>query len=152
MRHLSPLTSHLSPLTPSDLHWQREKVRHIQAALNSDPVDISALRQHACSLGGLVRKNVKFLLQKENLSSTFLQVHAHVRKKAWPKLAGVNMYDIKPYSGPPLPSHKDRAQVQLDVNRCTKRIPKGEGPSEMTGRSSRTCLMQAPLPCCFCTV
>lgn len=87
-----------------DLHWQREKVRHIQAALNSDPVDISALRQYACSLGGLV--------------------HANVRKKVWPKLAGVNMYDVKPYSGPPLVSHKDRAQVQLDVNRCTKRIPK----------------------------
>ena len=77
----------------------------VQQALNSDPVDIEALRKHAVSHGGLMR--------------------AHVRKKAWPKLVGVNVYDIEPYKGPPLSIHKDRAQVLLDVNRCTRRIPKG---------------------------
>ena len=51
-------------------------------------------------------------------------MHSLVREKAWPKLVGVNVYDIKPYQGPPLSSHKDRAQVLLDVNRCTRRIPK----------------------------
>lgn len=127
MSHDTPLTFDLSPFTshPPDLHWQREKVRHIQAALNSDPVDISALRQYACSLGGLVRQQ-QFYHIRQFKDPSFLQVHANVRKKVWPKLAGVNMYDVKPYSGPPLVSHKDRAQVQLDVNRCTKRIPKSK--------------------------
>ena len=74
-------------------HWQRQKVLQVQQALNSDPVDIEALRKHAVSHGGLMR--------------------AHVRKKAWPKLVGVNVYDIEPYKGPPLSIHKDRAQVLL---------------------------------------
>lgn len=70
------------------------------------------MRQHAISLGGLV--------------------DSHVRKKAWPKLAGVNVFDIPLYLGPPLSSHKDRAQVLLDVNRCGRRIP----ASELTACSS----------------
>ena len=53
-------------------------------------------------------------------------IHSHVRKKAWPKLVGVSVYHIDPYKGPPLSTHKDRAQVLLDVNRCTRRIPKRE--------------------------
>lgn len=85
-------------------HWKRQKAIEVQHALNSDPVDIDTLRRHAVSQGGLM--------------------HSLVREKAWPKLVGVNVYDIGPYKGPPLSSHKDRAQVLLDVNRCTRRIPK----------------------------
>lgn len=85
------------------LHWQREKEVQIDKALGSTSVDIEALRRHAVSLGGLF--------------------HSDIRKKVWPKLVGVNMYGIKPYEGAPLINYKDRAQVLLDVNRCSRRIP-----------------------------
>lgn len=87
------------------LHWQREKERRIDQALSSDPIDLSTLRELATSLGGLLTQQL--------------------RKKAWPKLVGVNVYHIPPYQGPPLTSHKERPQVLLDVNRCGKRIPLG---------------------------
>lgn len=93
-----------STSVPVELHWQREKETKINAALESDPVDIHALRELAVSLGGLL--------------------HSRIRKKAWPKLAGVNVFYIPPYEGPSLSGHKDRSQVLLDVNRCGKRIPK----------------------------
>lgn len=85
------------------LYWQTEKEKQIDKALGSSLVDIEALRRHAVSMGGLF--------------------HADIRKKVWPKLVGVNMYNIKPYEGAPLMNHKDRAQVLLDVNRCSRRIP-----------------------------
>ncbi len=91
-------------MVPAGLHWQHEKEAKIEEALNSDPVDISTLRSLAISLGGLV--------------------HSRLRKRAWPKLAGVSVFHIPPYKGPPLSDLKDRAQVLLDVNRCGKRIPK----------------------------
>ena len=93
-------------LTHAAFHWQREKLKQISEALSSDPVDVSALRHHAISMGGLI--------------------HSHVRRKTWPKLVGVSVFHIDPYKGPPLATHKDRAQVLLDVNRCTRRIPKRE--------------------------
>ena len=88
------------------MHWQKEKERRIEEALDSDPVDLSTLRELAVSLGGLVSQQL--------------------RKKAWPKLVGVNVFHIPEYKGPPLTSHKERPQVLLDVNRCGKRIPPGE--------------------------
>lgn len=78
----------------------------IDKALSSSPVDIEALRRHAISMGGLF--------------------HSRIRKKVWPKLVGVNMYRIRPYEGAPLINHKDRSQVLLDVNRCSRRIPECE--------------------------
>ena len=98
----------VSRITPSvllytGLHWQREKELQIDKALGSSSVDIEALRRHAVSMGGLI--------------------HADIRKKVWPKLVGVNMYSISPYEGDPLINHKDKAQVLLDVNRCSRRIP-----------------------------
>lgn len=69
-------------------------------------MDVEALRRHAVSMGGLF--------------------HSDIRRRVWPKLVGVNMYGIKPYEGAPLSEHKDRAQVLLDVNRCTRRIPERE--------------------------
>lgn len=91
---------------PAALPWQREKVRQINEALGADPVDLASLRCHALSPGGLL--------------------HTHIRKKAWPKMVAVDVYDIPQYQGPALSSHKERAQVVLDVNRCTKRIPTSE--------------------------
>ena len=87
----------------SDLHWQREKQGKILDALSCDPIDLKELRTLSVSMGGLV--------------------HTSIRKKAWPKLAGINVFYIDPYQGPSLMAHKDRAQVLLDVNRCGKRIP-----------------------------
>ena len=69
-------------------------------------MDVEALRKHAVSMGGLF--------------------HSDIRRRVWPKLVGVNMYGIKPYEGAPMSDHKDRAQVLLDVNRCTRRIPERE--------------------------
>ena len=143
------------------LHWQYEKLREVQEALERDPVDIETIRKHAISNGGLVNNEM--------------------RKKAWPKMVGVSVCDISPYDGklggipPTLPptdplqprfvciracvcthvyfvfvcvcmcvcvcvcvcvtdtalsSHKDRAQVQLDVNRCHRRLPKGTKKNE----------------------
>ncbi|CAI8009225.1 TBC1 domain family member 20 [Geodia barretti] len=85
------------------LHWQREKELQIDEALRSSLVDVEALRRHAVSMGGLF--------------------HSDIRRRVWPKLVGVNMYHIKPYEGAPLTEHKDRAQVLLDVRRCSRRIP-----------------------------
>lgn len=51
-------------------------MRHIGAALSSDPVDLCLLKRLASSKGGLLCKEL--------------------RKKAWPKLLGVNIYDISP--------------------------------------------------------
>lgn len=87
-----------------DLPWQREKENKIIAALESDPVDIATLRTLALSLGGLL--------------------HSRMRKKVWPKLAGLNVFYIASYKGAPLSGHRDRSQILLDVNRCGKRIPK----------------------------
>ena len=53
-------------------------------------------------------------------------MHSSIRRKAWSKLVGVDVFRIEPYTGPPLTQHKDRAQVLLDVNRCGKRIPQRE--------------------------
>ena len=99
------LNLHTCPLC-TGLHWQREKEIQIDKALGSSPVDIEALRKHAISMGGLF--------------------HSHIRKRVWPKLVGVNMYSVRPYEGAPLINHKDRAQVLLDVNRSTRRMPERE--------------------------
>lgn len=82
---------------------RKEKLAEIYKALNSDPVDIPALRKHAISPGGLIQDEV--------------------RRKAWPKLLNVNVFDaiIKPGD---LDQHKDYQQVLLDVNRSARRFPK----------------------------
>ena len=61
------------------LHWQYEKLREVQEALERDPVDIGTIRKHAISNGGLVSNEL--------------------RKKAWPKMLGVSVCDISPYEG-----------------------------------------------------
>lgn len=63
----------------SALHWQYEKLKEVGDALERDPVDIETVRKHAVSNGGLVS--------------------SELRKKAWPKMVGVSVYDILPYDG-----------------------------------------------------
>lgn len=87
----------------ADLPWQNEKQRRIFESLSSNPVAMESLRQLAVSQGGLL--------------------HSSIRRKAWTKLVGIDVFRPKQYDGPPLSNHKDRAQVLLDVNRCGKRIP-----------------------------
>ena len=106
------------PPPPPGLHWQREKEVQIDKALAASPVDVEALRRHSVSMGGLF--------------------HSHLRKRVWPKLVGANVYSIRPYEGAPLVNHKDRAQVLLDVNRCSRRMPArecGAGSEEMKSYS-----------------
>lgn len=91
-------------------HWQHGKLKKVQEALERDPVDIETIREHAVSNGGLVSNEL--------------------RKKAWPKMVGVSIYDVAPYDDTALATHKDRAQVQLDVNRCHRRLPKDMSEKE----------------------
>lgn len=86
-----------------NLPWRNEKQRRIFECLSSNPVSLEKLRQLAVSHGGLV--------------------HSSIRRKAWTKLVGIDVFRLPQYDGPPLSQHKDRAQVLLDVNRCGKRIP-----------------------------
>lgn len=88
---------------------KREKLSEIYKALNSDPVDIPALRRHAISPGGLI--------------------HDEARRKAWPKLLNVNVFDPPPKPANLL-EHKDYQQVLLDVNRSVKRFPKAMSPEQ----------------------
>ncbi|XP_051949172.1 TBC1 domain family member 20 [Xyrauchen texanus] len=88
------------------LPWKKQKLVDIHRALNSDPVDIETLRRTAVSEGGLLTDDV--------------------RRKVWPKLLSVNVYNL-----PAKPSkdvredHKDYRQVVLDVMRSMRRFPKG---------------------------
>ncbi|XP_046553511.1 TBC1 domain family member 20-like [Haliotis rubra] len=85
---------------------KRNKTSEIQKALFKDPADVARLRQLSISRGGLISDEL--------------------RKKAWPKLLGVNVQDIdaKP-SQEVLTAHRDYDQVVLDVNRSLKRFPPG---------------------------
>ncbi|XP_065827369.1 TBC1 domain family member 20-like, partial [Oscarella lobularis] len=83
---------------------RREKVRRINAALDSDPVDIVSLRDCATLSGGLVNDSV--------------------RQRVWPKLLGVNAYQkTKKTDAQTLQSHRDHGQVLLDVRRSDRRFP-----------------------------
>ncbi|KAJ7991747.1 hypothetical protein DPEC_G00287090 [Dallia pectoralis] len=86
--------------------WKKLKLVEIHQSLNSDPVDVDNLRRAAISEGGLLTDEI--------------------RRKVWPKLLNVNVYDLP---GKPTKdvreNHKDYNQVLLDVRRSMKRFPKG---------------------------
>ncbi|XP_006635905.1 TBC1 domain family member 20 [Lepisosteus oculatus] len=85
---------------------KKQKLVEIHRALNSDPVDIETLRRAAVSEGGLVADEI--------------------RRKVWPKLLSVNVYNLPPRPGKDVrESHKDYNQVLLDVRRSMRRFPKG---------------------------
>ncbi|XP_041454437.1 TBC1 domain family member 20-like [Lytechinus variegatus] len=84
---------------------KKVKLAAIYAALNSDPVDVAGLRKLAISRGGLLTDEI--------------------RRKAWPKLLNVNVFDPPPKLKMSIEEHRDYNQVVLDVNRSLKRFPPG---------------------------
>ncbi|KAM9839030.1 TBC1 domain family member 20 [Aulostomus maculatus] len=90
---------------------KKQKLVEIHQALNSDPVDIETLRQAAASKGGLLTDEL--------------------RRKVWPKLLNINVYDLPYKPGRDVrENHKDYNQVVLDVRRSMKRFPKGMPATE----------------------
>ncbi|XP_036423429.1 TBC1 domain family member 20 isoform X2 [Colossoma macropomum] len=86
--------------------WKKQKLVDIHQALNSDPVDIETLRQAAVSEGGLLTDDV--------------------RRKVWPKLLSVNVFNLPPKPAKNVrENHKDYNQVLLDVRRSMRRFPRG---------------------------
>ncbi|XP_071767666.1 TBC1 domain family member 20 [Centroberyx gerrardi] len=91
--------------------WRKQKLAEIHQALNSDPVDIETLRTAAASKGGLLTDEL--------------------RRKVWPKLLNINVYDLPHKPGRDVrENHKDYNQVLLDVRRSMKRFPKGMPATE----------------------
>ncbi|XP_049606555.1 TBC1 domain family member 20 [Syngnathus scovelli] len=99
------------PVTKEVNCGKKQKLTEIHLALNSDPVDIETLRRAAASQGGLLSNEL--------------------RRKVWPKLVNVNVYDLphKPRKDGQ-ENHKDYNQVVLDVRRSMKRFPKGMPSAE----------------------
>ncbi|XP_060798586.1 TBC1 domain family member 20 [Neoarius graeffei] len=88
------------------MSWKKQKLADIQQALNSDPVDIETLRSAAVSEGGLLTDDV--------------------RRKVWPKLLSVNVFDLPAKPAKNIrENHKDYNQVLLDVRRSMRRFPRG---------------------------
>lgn len=90
---------------------RKQKLVEIQQALISDPVDIETLRRAGGSKGGLLTDEL--------------------RRKVWPKLLNINVYDLPYKPGRNVrDNHKDYNQVVLDVRRSMKRFPKGMPATE----------------------
>lgn len=90
---------------------RKQKLAEIHQALISDPVDIETLRRAAVSKGGLLTDEL--------------------RRKVWPKLLNINIYDLPHKPGRDVrENHKDYNQVVLDVRRSMKRFPKGMPATE----------------------
>ncbi|KAK2921013.1 TBC1 domain family member 20 isoform X1 [Channa argus] len=90
---------------------RKQKLAVIHQALISDPVDIETLRRAAASKGGLLTDEL--------------------RRKVWPKLLNINVYDLPHKPGQDVrENHKDYNQVVLDVRRSMKRFPKGMPATE----------------------
>ncbi|XP_047663681.1 TBC1 domain family member 20 isoform X1 [Tachysurus fulvidraco] len=96
-----------TPGRPEDhMSWRKQKLADIQQALISDPVDIETLRSAAVSEGGLLTDDV--------------------RRKVWPKLLNVNVFDLPAKPAKNIrENHKDYNQVLLDVRRSMRRFPRG---------------------------
>ncbi|KAJ0003395.1 hypothetical protein NQD34_008493 [Periophthalmus magnuspinnatus] len=90
---------------------KKQKLAEIHQALNCDPVDIETLRRAAVSKGGLLTDEI--------------------RRKVWPKLLNINVFDLPPKPGKDVrENHRDHNQVLLDVRRSMKRFPKGMPAAE----------------------
>ncbi|KAM9737551.1 TBC1 domain family member 20 [Menidia menidia] len=90
---------------------KKQKLTDIHQALNRDPVDIETLRRAAVSKGGLLTDEL--------------------RRKVWPKLLNINVYDLPHKPGRHVrENHKDLNQVVLDVRRSMKRFPTGMPAAE----------------------
>ncbi|GAA6227337.1 TBC1 domain family member 20-like [Lates japonicus] len=99
------------PVTRKPDCGRKQKLAEIHQALISDPVDIETLRRAAASRGGLLTDEL--------------------RRKVWPKLLNINVYDLPHKPGRDVrENHKDYNQVLLDVRRSMKRFPKGMPATE----------------------
>lgn len=78
------------PLADFDFKKKR-KVAEIYQALNSDPIDVAALRRMAISEGGLLTDEI--------------------RRKVWPKLLSVNEDDLPPLPGTEQPGREGCGKV-----------------------------------------
>ncbi|XP_066482246.1 TBC1 domain family member 20 [Tiliqua scincoides] len=98
-----------------DCHSKKKrKETEIYQALNSDPVDVAALRRMAISEGGLLMDEI--------------------RCQVWPKLLNVNTEDLPPPPGEELrQNNKDYQQVLLDVRRSLRRFPPGMPDEQREG-------------------
>ncbi|XP_077982869.1 TBC1 domain family member 20-like [Glandiceps talaboti] len=94
-----------SPAKVDPESGRKTKLATIHKALLSDPVDVATLRKLAISHGGLLTDDI--------------------RRKAWPKLLNVNVFEIPSKPDADVTSHRDYHQVVLDVNRSLKRFPPG---------------------------
>jgi len=88
----------------------KEKVRRINNALDSDPVDIEALRAFALSAYGYVTDDI--------------------RCRVWPKLLNVNVYNLPRRKEVDVEQSEFREnkyfhQVRLDIDRSQRRFPSG---------------------------
>ncbi|XP_031228112.1 TBC1 domain family member 20 isoform X2 [Mastomys coucha] len=93
---------------------RKKKVAEIHQALNSDPVDVAALRRMAISEGGLLTDEI--------------------RCQVWPKLLNVNTNEPLPVSRKDLRDmSKDYQQVLLDVRRSLRRFPPGMPDEQREG-------------------
>ncbi|XP_019390951.1 PREDICTED: TBC1 domain family member 20-like, partial [Crocodylus porosus] len=85
---------------------RRQKLVRIREALSSDPVGVERLRAAAASPGGLLTDEL--------------------RRRVWPKLLGVDAYDLPPKPGRAARrDREDYGQVLLDVRRSACRFPAG---------------------------
>ncbi|XP_078541549.1 TBC1 domain family member 20-like isoform X2 [Lissotriton helveticus] len=85
---------------------RKQKLLEVHQALTSDPVDIDGLRRAALSEGGLLTDEI--------------------RRKVWPKLLSVNVFNLPPKPGRAIrEGHKDYNQVLMDVRRSLRRFPEG---------------------------
>lgn len=93
---------------------RKKKVAEIHQALNSDPIDLAALRRMAISEGGLLTDEI--------------------RCQVWPKLLNVNTSEPPPVSRKDLRDmSKDYQQVLLDVRRSLRRFPPGMPDEQREG-------------------
>uniref|UniRef100_A0ACB8F6T1 Uncharacterized protein n=1 Tax=Sphaerodactylus townsendi TaxID=933632 RepID=A0ACB8F6T1_9SAUR len=103
-----------STLHPDCDSKKKRKEAEISQALNSNPVDVAALRRMAISEGGLLMDEI--------------------RCKVWPKLLNVNTEDLPPPPGKELrENNKDYQQVLLDVRRSLRRFPPGMPDEQREG-------------------
>ncbi|KAK7807453.1 hypothetical protein U0070_025085 [Myodes glareolus] len=99
---------------------RKKKVAEIHQALNSDPIDVAALRRMAISEGGLLTDEI--------------------RCQVWPKLLNVNTNEPPPVSRKDLRQlSKDYQQVLLDVRRSLRRFP-----PEVASQRSNSCILVCP--------
>lgn len=95
-------------LFPADFDAKKKrKVAEIYQALNSDPIDVAALRRMAISEGGLLTDEI--------------------RCKVWPKLLSVNTDDLPPLPGTEQPGRAWRLCLAFPLCTFPSPSPRGKG-------------------------